>query len=158
MKSSTKKGLALIGGVLGALFLAAGGVALWRADQAKDVLEQITEPASSQREVGVYVLEEDPAQDLAQTVGYRYGGLEEEAFPALEQALGESPDWQRYPTAFALADALEKGERQAVVLEECAFMALHARMLNPELPPMQQELLDKHYLRKHGENAYYGQN
>ena len=30
----------------------------------------------------------------------------------------ESPDWQRYPTAFALADALEKGERQAVVLEE----------------------------------------
>ena len=118
MKSSTKKGLAWIGGVLGALFLAAGGVALWRADQAKDVLEQITEPASSQREVGVYVLEEDPAQDLAQTVGYRYGGLEEEAFPALEQALGESPDWQRYPTAFALADALEKGERQAVVLEE----------------------------------------
>ena len=58
MKSSTKKGLALIGGVLGALFLAAGGMALWRADQAKDVLDQITEPASSQREVGVYVLEE----------------------------------------------------------------------------------------------------
>ena len=113
-----KKGLAWIGVILGALFLAAGGVALWRAGQAKDVLDQITEPASSQREVGVYVLEEDPAQDLAQTAGYRYGGLEEEAFPALEQALGEPPDWQRYPTAFALADALEKGERQAVVLEE----------------------------------------
>ena len=118
MKRSTKKGLAWIGVILGALFLAAGGVALWRAGQAKDVLDQITEPASSQREVGVYVLEEDPAQDLAQTAGYRYGGLEEEAFPALEQALGEPPDWQRYPTAFALADALEKGERQAVVLEE----------------------------------------
>lgn len=45
----------------------------------------------------------------------------------------------------------------AVVLEELAFMAWHAKMLNPALPPMQQELLDKHYLRKHGANAYYGQ-
>ena len=71
MKSSTKKGLALIGGVLGALFLAAGGVALWRADQAKDVLEQITEPASSQREVGVYVLEEDPASATPRPLPWR---------------------------------------------------------------------------------------
>lgn len=46
----------------------------------------------------------------------------------------------------------------AVVLEECAFMAFHAMMLTPGLPPMQQELLDKHYLRKHGPGAYYGQN
>ncbi len=45
----------------------------------------------------------------------------------------------------------------AVVLEEVAFMAFHARMMNPDLQPMQQELLDKHYLRKHGANAYYGQ-
>lgn len=45
----------------------------------------------------------------------------------------------------------------AVVLEELAFMAWHAKMLNPALPPMQQKLLDKHYLRKHGANAYYGQ-
>ena len=45
----------------------------------------------------------------------------------------------------------------AVVLEEVAFMAWHALMLEPSLPPMQQELLDKHYLRKHGANAYYGQ-
>ncbi len=44
----------------------------------------------------------------------------------------------------------------AVVLEEAAFMNFHAMMLNPELKPMQQALLDKHYLRKHGENAYYG--
>lgn len=46
----------------------------------------------------------------------------------------------------------------AVVLEEVAFMALHAMLLTPGLQPMQQELLDKHYLRKHGPNAYYGQN
>jgi len=45
----------------------------------------------------------------------------------------------------------------AVVLEEVAFMNFHAMMLEPGIPPMQQELLDKHYLRKHGANAYYGQ-
>ena len=45
----------------------------------------------------------------------------------------------------------------SVVLEECAFMAFHAKMINPSLGAMQQELLDKHYLRKHGKNAYYGQ-
>ncbi|MFV0439206.1 MAG: L-ribulose-5-phosphate 4-epimerase [Desulfopila sp.] len=44
-----------------------------------------------------------------------------------------------------------------VVLEEVAVMALQAEQLNPKLGGMQQDLLDKHYLRKHGENAYYGQ-
>lgn len=46
----------------------------------------------------------------------------------------------------------------AVVLEEVAFMAWHNLSLSQgKLEPMQQELLDKHYLRKHGKNAYYGQ-
>ena len=46
----------------------------------------------------------------------------------------------------------------AVVLEEASFMNYHAIGLNPQVGRMQQELLDKHYLRKHGANAYYGQN
>jgi len=46
----------------------------------------------------------------------------------------------------------------AVVLEEVAFMDWHAMMMEPSRGPMQQTLLDKHYLRKHGKNAYYGQN
>ncbi len=45
----------------------------------------------------------------------------------------------------------------AVVMEEVAFMDWHAMMLNPAHRDMQQALLDKHYLRKHGANAYYGQ-
>ncbi len=45
----------------------------------------------------------------------------------------------------------------AVVLEEVAFMAWHTLQLNPTHGDMQQELLDKHFLRKHGKNAYYGQ-
>lgn len=45
----------------------------------------------------------------------------------------------------------------AVVMEEVAFMNFHALQLTPGISAMQQELLDKHYLRKHGANAYYGQ-
>lgn len=45
----------------------------------------------------------------------------------------------------------------AVVLEEAAFMNYHAMSINPQVRTMQRELLDRHYLRKHGENAYYGQ-
>lgn len=45
----------------------------------------------------------------------------------------------------------------AVVLEEIAYMGIFTRQLTPDVGPMQQQLLDKHYLRKHGKNAYYGQ-
>ncbi len=44
-----------------------------------------------------------------------------------------------------------------VVLEEIASMACHSRQINQEMTPMPSDLLDKHYLRKHGANAYYGQ-
>lgn len=44
----------------------------------------------------------------------------------------------------------------SVVLEEVAKMAFRTRMLGREAP-IEQHLLDKHYLRKHGDNAYYGQ-
>jgi len=45
----------------------------------------------------------------------------------------------------------------SVVLETLAQMALKTKVINPEVNSMQQELLDKHYLRKHGPGAYYGQ-
>jgi len=44
----------------------------------------------------------------------------------------------------------------AVVMEEVAKMAFRTRILGQELP-IRQVLLDKHFLRKHGKNAYYGQ-
>ena len=53
-------------------------------------------------------------------------------------------------------DALD-AVHNAVVLEEIAFMNYHAMSINPEAKRMQQELLDRHYLRKHGADAYYGQ-
>lgn len=50
-----------------------------------------------------------------------------------------------------------KAVENAVVLEELAFMAWHDLALDPDLPDMPRALLDKHYLRKHGASAYYGQ-
>ena len=46
----------------------------------------------------------------------------------------------------------------AVVLEEVAKMGLMARSLQPGLGALPQHISDKHFLRKHGPNAYYGQN
>lgn len=45
----------------------------------------------------------------------------------------------------------------AVVIEEVAMMAMNTLQLNPGCKPIEQVLLDKHYYRKHGSNAYYGQ-
>jgi len=45
----------------------------------------------------------------------------------------------------------------AVVLEEVAKMAWQNMLMERNIPRMQRELLDKHYLRKHGKTAYYGQ-
>lgn len=45
----------------------------------------------------------------------------------------------------------------AVVLEEIAKLAYHTKNLTQNTSPIPQSLLDKHYLRKHGVNAYYGQ-
>lgn len=45
----------------------------------------------------------------------------------------------------------------AVVLEAVAMMAYHTLMLSPRSDPIDDALLNKHFLRKHGSNAYYGQ-
>ena len=45
----------------------------------------------------------------------------------------------------------------AVVLEEVAKMAYRTEIINPQVQPAPNELQDKHYYRKHGANAYYGQ-
>ena len=58
---------------------------------------------------------------------------------------------------FAWGKDAAEAVHNAVVMEEVAFMDFHALALEPDRGPMQQELLDKHYLRKHGANAYYGQ-
>ena len=51
----------------------------------------------------------------------------------------------------------QEAVHNAVVLEEVAKMAARCEMINPQVKPAPQELQDKHYYRKHGANAYYGQ-
>lgn len=58
---------------------------------------------------------------------------------------------------FAWGKDAKEAVHNAVVLEEVAFMNYHAMSINARAGRMPQELLDKHYLRKHGANAYYGQ-
>ena len=51
----------------------------------------------------------------------------------------------------------DEAVHNAVVLEEVAKMAYQTEKINPKVKSAPQELQDKHFLRKHGENAYYGQ-
>ncbi len=122
MKSSVKKGLLLGGGLVALILLVVVALGLSYYNQARRTLEQVTEAGPAQREVQVYVLQEDPAQTLSDTVDYRYGVTQgedrEETVARLEETLGRLPEVQDYPTAFALADALRQGECQAVLLEE----------------------------------------
>jgi L-ribulose-5-phosphate 4-epimerase len=59
--------------------------------------------------------------------------------------------------AFAWGTTGAMAVETAFALEIIAEMALHALQLNPQIQPLQRSLLDKHFLRKHGAGAYYGQ-
>src|SRR5699024_7938621 len=58
---------------------------------------------------------------------------------------------------FTWGETTEKAVQNSIVLDEVAEMALGTEELNSHIDPIDTYLLDKHYFRKHGENAYYGQ-
>lgn len=58
---------------------------------------------------------------------------------------------------FAWGNNADDAVHNAVVIEEVARMALLTRTVNPQVEEAPEYLLEKHYLRKHGKNAYYGQ-
>lgn len=58
---------------------------------------------------------------------------------------------------FALGKDAHEAVHNAVVMEEVARMAWIARGINPQLQPIDSWLMNKHFQRKHGPNAYYGQ-
>ena len=78
----------------------------------------------------------------------RFNGVDPMTIPAVLVYSHGPFTWGKTPS---------EAVHNAVVLEEVAFMGYHAMLLNPQQGPMQQVLLDKHYLRKHGPGAYYGQ-
>jgi L-ribulose-5-phosphate 4-epimerase len=78
----------------------------------------------------------------------RFNGLDPLALPAVLVA-GHGPfAWGRTP-----AEAIET----ALILEQVAKMAYGAMVLDPRLAPLDRHIQDKHFSRKHGPNAYYGQ-
>jgi L-ribulose-5-phosphate 4-epimerase len=78
----------------------------------------------------------------------RFTGLDPMQMPAVLVANHGPFTWGSDPAA-----AVETN----VVLEQIATMALGTITINPDQGPINRALLDKHYLRKHGKNAYYGQ-
>jgi L-ribulose-5-phosphate 4-epimerase len=58
---------------------------------------------------------------------------------------------------FAWGKTVEKAVEHAVVLESLARIASETLRIRPRVKPMPRALLDKHFLRKHGPDAYYGQ-
>ena len=58
---------------------------------------------------------------------------------------------------FSWGESAYDAVHNAVVLEEVAKMAARSETINPKVQPAPQILQDKHYYRKHGKNAYYGQ-
>jgi len=78
----------------------------------------------------------------------RFAGMDPMEMPAVLVANHGPFTWGKTPY-----DAVEA----AVVLEQIATMALGTININPNQNEISQHLCDKHYLRKHGKNAYYGQ-
>ena len=59
---------------------------------------------------------------------------------------------------FTWGSNADKSVYNAAVLEEVARMAWMTMQINPQWKPLPDYVLNKHYERKHGPNAYYGQN
>ena len=93
-------------------------------------------------------IEQDYVLMTGQVIVETFQGIDPLTIPAVLVA-GHGPFvWGRTP-----ADAVHN----ALILEEVARMAWHVIALNPDPAPISQALLDRHYLRKHGAKATYGQ-
>ena len=58
---------------------------------------------------------------------------------------------------FAWGATADKAVYNAAVLEEVSHMAMNTLQINPSQQPLPDYIINKHYMRKHGPNAYYGQ-
>jgi len=90
----------------------------------------------------------DYERNTGEVIVRRFSGLDPSAIPAVLVA-GHAP--------FCWGGSVGDAVHIAVVLEEIARIAYQTVMLNPEIPPLATDLREKHFLRKHGPGAYYGQ-
>ena len=102
----------------------------------------VTKPMTEQQ------IETDYELNTGRAIVRRFTGVDPMQTPAVLVANHGPFTWGKTP-----ADAVES----AVVLEEVAAIALGTLVINPKQDEIAKLLLNKHYLRKHGKNAYYGQ-
>ncbi len=93
-------------------------------------------------------IHEDYELNTGKVIVRRFTGLDPMHIPAVLVANHGPFTWGTNPAAAVV---------ETVVLEQIAAMALGTITINPDQDPISRALLDKHYLRKHGKNAYYGQ-
>lgn len=93
-------------------------------------------------------VESDYEGNTGHVIVRRFDGLDPMAVPAVLVGSHAPFCWGR---------TVAEAAHTAVVLEEVAAMATETLIANPRAEPVAQALLDKHYFRKHGAKAYYGQ-
>jgi len=93
-------------------------------------------------------IEEAYETNTGHAIVKRFQGMDPLEMPAVLVA-GHAP--------FTWGASVAEAAHNAVVLEEIAQTALHTLAVNPGAAPISQALLDKHFFRKHGAKAYYGQ-
>jgi L-ribulose-5-phosphate 4-epimerase len=100
------------------------------------------------RELTPAEVAEDYELNTGRVIEERFHDLDAEAFPGVLVA-GHGP--------FTWGPTPRKAVENAVALEQIAAMALDTLRLDPSAEPAPSYVLDKHYYRKHGPGAYYGQ-
>jgi L-ribulose-5-phosphate 4-epimerase len=93
-------------------------------------------------------IQTDYEWNTGQVIVERFAGMDPLVYPAVLVA-SHGP--------FAWGQSVAKAVENAVVLEHLARLASETVLVHPAVEPMPQPLLDKHFLRKHGPTAYYGQ-
>jgi L-ribulose-5-phosphate 4-epimerase len=93
-------------------------------------------------------IKDDYELNTGKVIVRRFAGMDPMQIPAVLVANHGPFTWGKSPAAAV---------QETVVLEQIAAMALGTITINPNQGPISKALLDKHYLRKHGKNAYYGQ-
>jgi L-ribulose-5-phosphate 4-epimerase len=102
----------------------------------------VTQPLSAAE------IEGDYEANTGEVIVRRFAGRDPLSMPAVLVA-GHGP--------FCWGETPAKAAQNAVLLEEVAVIAYHTMTLNPAAGPVSEALRDKHFLRKHGPKATYGQ-
>lgn len=93
-------------------------------------------------------IEDQYEKETGEVIVRRFADLDPSTFPSVLVS-GHGP--------FCWGPSAREATQTAVLLEEIARIAFYTVLLNPEAKPISSALLDKHFLRKHGPDAYYGQ-